>query len=130
MKPLLLTTTMIILTAPMVVFGQAATGDLTYKSMTVLPGNVNGLEGATLSTLFSSLYLLSIGLAALLAVFKIIIAGLKFMLTDAIPSRGDAKKDIEGALLGLILIISAVLILNVINPAIVGLDPAPKAAGT
>ena len=129
MKPLLLTTTMIVLTAPMVVFGQADTGDLTYRSMTILPGNLE-LEGATLSTLFSSLYLISIGLAALLAVFKIIIAGLKFMLTDAIPSRGDAKKDIEGALLGLILIISAVLILNVINPAIVGLDPAPKAAGT
>ncbi len=119
MKHFLLTFTIAILTLPVLVHGQA-TGQLSYKSMTILPGNIGNLDGANLSTLLTSLYMLSIGIAALLAVFKIIIAGAKFMLTDAIPSRGSAKKDIEGALLGLILIISAVLILNVINPAIVG----------
>jgi hypothetical protein len=113
---------LIVLFVPMLVYGQD-TGKLSYISMTVLPGGLQ-LQSANLSTLLSSVYYLAIGIAALLAVFKIIIAGVKFMLTDAVPSRSSAKDDIQSALLGLILIISAVLILNVINPTIVGSDKA------
>ena len=64
------------------------------------------------------LYKMSISIAALLAVVKIIIAGAKYMLSDVINTKGDAKKDIQGALLGLLLIMGAVIILNTINPAL------------
>jgi hypothetical protein len=64
----------------------------------------------------NTLYALSISLAALLAVIKIVIAGIKWMLTDVVSSISEAKKDIQGALIGLLIIISAVLVLNVINP--------------
>ncbi len=61
---------------------------------------------------------MSISIAALLAVVKIIIAGAKYMLSDIVTTKGEAKKDIRGALLGLLLIIGAVIILNTINPAL------------
>jgi hypothetical protein len=63
-------------------------------------------------------YAFSISIAALLAVIKIIIAGVKWMLTDKIGSISEAKSDIQSALLGLIIIICAVLIINIINPSI------------
>ncbi len=64
------------------------------------------------------LYKMSISIAALLAVVKIIIAGAKYMLSDIVTTKGEAKKDIRGALLGLLLITGAVIILNTINPAL------------
>lgn len=69
-----------------------------------------------LNSYINVLYALSISIAALLAVIKIIIAGVKYMLSDLISSKQEAKSDIQGALIGLLIVISAVLILNVINP--------------
>lgn len=66
----------------------------------------------------NAIYALSISIAALLAVIKIVIAGVKWMTTDIIPAKGEAKKDIQGALVGLLLIIAAVIIINIINPNI------------
>lgn len=79
-----------------------------------------GIPGIDISSDFNSyinaLYKLSISIAALLAVIKIIVAGAKWMLTDLISSKQEAKADIEGAVLGLLVIIAAVLILETINP--------------
>ncbi len=72
--------------------------------------------GADFNSYINALYKLSIAIAALLAVIKIIIAGLKWMLTDLVTSKEDAKKDIQGAVLGLLIIIAAVVILETINP--------------
>jgi len=63
-----------------------------------------------------ALYFASISIAALLAVVRIIFAGVKYMLTDVVTTKGQAKKDIYGALLGLLIVIGAVLILQTINP--------------
>jgi hypothetical protein len=73
------------------------------------------------------LYKLSISAAALLAVVKIIIAGAKYMLTDIVTTKGEAKKDIQGALVGLLIIVGAVVILETINPALIngGLTLSP-----
>lgn len=63
-----------------------------------------------------AIYAMFISIAALLAVVKIIIAGVKYMFTDIVPQKTQAKKDIQGALLGLVVVLGAVLILTVINP--------------
>lgn len=63
----------------------------------------------------NALYRLSISIAALLAVIKIVAAGAKYMLSDIVTHKEDAKKDIQGALLGLLVIIGAVIILTTIN---------------
>lgn len=90
-----------------------------YKPLVGIPGvsPTNDFNGY-----INSLYALSISIAALLAVIKIIIAGVKWMMTDIVTSKGDAKKDIQGALIGLMVVLSAVLVLTVINPDLVDVD--------
>jgi len=64
----------------------------------------------------NAIYAMFISLAALLAVVKIVIAGVKYMFTDIVPQKTQAKQDIQGALFGLLIVLGAVLILTVINP--------------
>jgi uncharacterized membrane protein len=87
---------------------------LTYQPLVGIPGVNN--TATDFNLYINQLYFLSISLAALLAVIKIIIGGVKWMLTDVVTSKSDAKNDIRSALLGLLLIVSAVLILGTINP--------------
>lgn len=96
-----------------------------YQPLVGIPGVDNAV--ANFGTYINQLYFLAISLAALLAVIKIIIAGVKYMLTDLGSSKADAKSDIWGALLGLLLIISAFLILTTINPNLANLDALSKA---
>ena len=84
------------------------------KYLVGIPGIDN--PSLSLNDYINALYALSISIAALLAVIKIIIAGVKWMLSDIVTSKQEAKSDIWGATLGLLLVISAVLILGVINP--------------
>ncbi len=84
------------------------------KYLVGIPGIDN--PSLSLNDYINALYALSISVAALLAVIKIIIAGVKWMLSDIVTSKQEAKSDIWGATLGLLLVISAVLILGVINP--------------
>ena len=64
----------------------------------------------------NALYILSISVAAFLAVARIILAGVQYMLSDVITDKSAARKQITGALLGLLIVISAVLVLETINP--------------
>ncbi|MCA9354099.1 MAG: hypothetical protein KC877_01115 [Candidatus Kaiserbacteria bacterium] len=88
----------------------------TYEPLVGIPGVP---ANSDLNTYINALYALSIIVAALLAVIKIIIAGVKWMMTDIVTSKSEAKKDIQGALLGLLIVLGAVIILTVINPDIV-----------
>lgn len=103
---------------PVILFAQ---GTIVYTDPLVgIPGYDPGASADTGFTGYLSfVYNLSIGIAALLAVIKIVIAGIKWMLTDVVPAKGEARKDIEGAIYGLIIILSAIIILDLINPDIV-----------
>lgn len=70
----------------------------------------------------NALFRFAIGLAALLAVIRIVLAGIKYMATDAFSTKEEAKKDITGALLGLLIILSTVVILRLIYPGILNLN--------
>jgi hypothetical protein len=87
-----------------------------------LDANANSIE-----QYINALYYLSISVAAALAVVKIIMAGMKYMLTDVVTSKADAKKDIQGALIGLLLVLGAVTILNEINPNLTKFDVLNRA---
>lgn len=106
-KQLALFTLIVTLCVPALVYGAD------YAPLVGIPG-VD--PNADFSGYINSLYILSISVAALLAVIKIIIAGVKWMLTDVVTSKGEAKKDIYGAVIGLLIVLAAVLILTVINP--------------
>jgi hypothetical protein len=82
-----------------------------------------------LNAYINALYRLSISIAALLAVIKIVAAGAKYMLTDIVPAKEEAKKDIQGALIGLLIVIGAIIILNTINTDLTNLNlTVPEAA--
>lgn len=82
-----------------------------------------------LNAYINALYRLSISIAALLAVIKIVAAGAKYMLTDIVPAKEEAKKDIQGALIGLLIVIGAIIILNTVNSDLTQLNLAiPEAA--
>jgi hypothetical protein len=90
----------------------------TFAQKYLVDLGVNLENKDTFNEYINLLYVTSISVAALLAVVKIVIAGAKYMLSDVVTNKSDAKKDIKGALLGLLLIIGAVIILNTINPAL------------
>ena len=85
---------------------------------------IPGLDsGATdFNQYINAVYAMFIGIAALLAVIKIIVAGVKYMFSDIVTQKSDAKKDIRSALLGLLIVLGAVLILTVINPDLTNFD--------
>jgi hypothetical protein len=112
MKRILLTVTFILL-APCVVFAQQK-----YSPLVTIPGVTDG-GGQGFGAYVNFLYAAAIGIGAFLAVIKIIIAGVKYMTTDVINSKSNAKGEITGALLGLLLILGAYMILNIINPKLV-----------
>jgi hypothetical protein len=81
----------------------------------------------------NALYLLSITVAAFLAFVKILYGGIKWMFSDVVTSKESAKNDIKGALFGLLIVVSAVLILNTINTDLTNLNifgDAPSIAQT
>lgn len=91
-----------------------------YQPITNFPipasSGVNNLDNLTLDEAIKIIYALSVSIAALLAVVKIIYAGVQYMLTDVITNKGKAIADIQGALFGLLIVLGAAFILNQINP--------------
>jgi hypothetical protein len=87
-----------------------------YTSLIKLP--VETVGGDTFGGYINMLYLTAVSLAAVLAVLKLILAGVKYMLSDVVTTKSEAKSDIKGALVGLLIIIAGVLVLNEINPSI------------
>ncbi len=68
------------------------------------------------------LFLLAITIAGVLAVVKLVIAGVKYMMSDVVTTKQMALSDIKGAILGLLLILSTILLVNLINPDIADTD--------
>jgi len=94
-----------------------------YTLLEPLPGI--GDETGTVSgfgAYVSGAFKLAIGLATVLAVVQLSIAGFKYMTTEAFTGKSDAKKTIEDAFFGLILLLSAYLLLRTINPDLVSQD--------
>jgi hypothetical protein len=102
---------------PLFVYGQEGK---VYSPLIKIQNGGNEVTG--FSDYVGFLYGLSISIAALLAVIKIIIAGAKYMLSDLISGKESAKSDIQGAILGLLLILGAVIILEFINPQLIKRD--------
>ncbi len=94
-----------------------------YTLLEPLPGvPVNEAGEADPGQYISGLFTLIIGIAGVLAVFMIIFGGIQYMSTDAFSGKSEAKATIENAIWGLLLALGAWMILNTINPNLVGFD--------
>ena len=88
-----------------------------YVLLAPLPGATS--IGTGFAEYLAVFFNIGIGLAAVLAVLMIVVGGVQYIAGAASPSaRGDAKKRITNAILGLLLALGSWLIVYTINPAI------------
>jgi hypothetical protein len=73
------------------------------------------VEGGGLEGIVTGLFYLSIVIAGMLAVVKLVIAGAKYMMSDVVTTKQSAIADIKGAIIGLLLVMGTVVILSTIN---------------
>lgn len=91
------------------------------KTFQSLPGLENA-GNLTTQQYIDALYVIAIVAASILAVFKLIWAGVQYMLSEVVTSKQKAKQDIQGALLGLLIILGAVTLLSTVNPNLTNID--------
>src|SRR3989338_10581853 len=77
---------------------------------------------STFASYIPGIFNLVIGIAGVLAIVMIIYGGIQYMSTDAFQGKSEAKNTISQAIWGLILTISAWLILYTVNPNLVNLN--------
>lgn len=109
----------IIFSASVVVFAQDATE---YELLEPLPFVSSSDGRTTVNKYIPGIIQLIIALAGALAVIKIVFGGIQYMSSDAITGKENGKKHIWDAIWGLVLIISAWLILYTVNPNLVNFN--------
>jgi hypothetical protein len=104
-------------------FHQAQAADAGYTLLQPLPGfgpASGGARVASLSDYLQWLFAFAISIAGIAAVMVIAISGVAYMVSYGNPGKMEsAKERITQALLGLLLAVSAWLILYTINPDLV-----------
>lgn len=102
-----------------VVFAEG--GGTDYVLLEPLPG-ISSVPVGGFGAYLSAMFKLSIGLATVLAVLQLSVAGFKYLIQDSFSTKSDARETINNALIGLLLILSSYLILKTINPDLVSQD--------
>ena len=93
-----------------------------YVPLAQLPGVGSSVNTTSLSSYLQTIFQIGIGVAAGLAVIMIVLGGIEYMSTDAIGGKEEGKEKITSALWGLLLALSAWLILNTINPKLLDMN--------
>ncbi len=88
-----------------------------YSPLEPIPG-VTTQDGKSpdFVSFINALFRIFIVVGALVAVATIVIGGIMYMVSEALPSKDKARRIIQNALYGLLLLLAAWLILNAINP--------------
>lgn len=119
-RPVYLLALAIVAAAPLYAF---ATTTGAFTPLTNLPGLSNTLNSDTLPRFLNNLYRLSIGAVAVIAVLKIMQGGAELMFNKGSFSQAtQAKKHIQNAVLGLLLVLSPAIVFGIINPDILNLS--------
>jgi len=92
-----------------------------FHALEGIPG-IENPDSLSTEAFVQALYNISIGVAALLVVVRIMIAGVQYMLSEIVTNKEKAKGDIKNAILGLLIILAAVTLLNTINPELTNLN--------
>lgn len=92
-----------------------------YVPLVNIPGIENTGSG-NLPLYLNRIYTLVIAIGALIAVVKIMMAGVKYSLSGIVTDKATAKSDIKGALLGLALLLVPYIVLTQINSDLVSMN--------
>jgi hypothetical protein len=91
-----------------------------YVPLTPLPGlNQENNKDLKLGEYLQIIFNWGISLSVILAILMIIFGGFEYMTIDSVYGKENGKEKVKGAVAGLILALSAWLILRTINPKIV-----------
>ena len=97
--------------------------DLSYTVLAPLPGvGDSGDKTTTLEKYVPAVFKLAIGLSAVVVVLMIVIGGFQYISSDALMKKTEGRERIKNAVFGLVLVISAWLILNTINPNLLNIN--------
>ena len=81
--------------------------------------NGGQLNNANILEYLVNIYTFAIAIAGGLAVIKIVYSGIKYMLSDIVTDKTEARKGIEGAVYGLLVILGSYVFLYTLNPNLV-----------
>ena len=95
--------------------------DASFVPLTNVPILYEVGTAFNLESYLNTLYRILIGAAAVIAVLKIMLEGIKYMGGDSVTEKKDAKNNIAMALGGLVLVLSPVVVFSIINPDILSL---------
>lgn len=95
--------------------------DTEFVSLSGVPG-IEPSGGEGLGVMFNTVYIIVIIIGSIFAVVKIAVAGTRYMMSDVITSKESARQDINGAILGLVIILSTYIVLSTIYPDLVSFD--------
>jgi hypothetical protein len=102
------------------IFHIATAAILTGEYQPLAPIDIGPTKVRTdLSGLIIDGFRIAVAVSALLAVIMIVIGGFQYMATDKVFSKGEARKRIQSAIYGLLLVMFTFLILQTINPSFV-----------
>jgi hypothetical protein len=124
LSALLLSTIFYLLSTPALAQETPYVTPTPYNLLEPLPLGPNNEEVTTVTTqnYIPGLFRLIIGIAGVLAVVRIIWGGIQYMSTDAFQGKNDAKNTITNAIWGLLLAMTAWLIVYTINPKLVNFN--------
>jgi hypothetical protein len=107
----------------------SATGTYDYTQLEKIPGSENA--GSDLKSFIESIYKFGIWTVGIAAVLMITIGGFMYLASAGNTSKMDtAKNVITNAIIGLVVALSAYLILYVINPDLVNINISMKQGAT
>ncbi len=86
-----------------------------FKATTELGGIKVGDELPEFGGYVENLYNTALAVSGILAVFMIVWGGVRYMASEAVTDKGDAKDQIQQAIYGLVLLLGSVIILNTLG---------------
>jgi hypothetical protein len=104
-----------------------AYGAVQYTPLVEVPG-LGGSSGIGLAAYLNRIYVVLIALGAIIAFLKIAFAGVKYSLDEVVTHKAEAKSDIQGALIGLAILLIPFIVLNTIYPGLTSLNILGSAA--
>ncbi len=118
-KTLLAAGALALLSSPTLLFAQET---VVFTPLTGLPGLTDVSSADAIGDFLNVIYRLCVGIAATLAVLKIIQAGVMYMRSDSITGHKEARDIIKTSLLGLVLVLSPAIVFGLIDPRILSLS--------
>ena len=100
-----------------------ALAETQYQPLVGIPGIS---ADATIGTYVNAIFYMAIVVGAILAVFRIIIAGVQWMFSDIVTTKQQAIINIRGAFFGLLILVGMTVVFREINDDILNLDVLPE----